>query len=267
MPEIINSLFGRARNDMSPSGEPTEIDNTPAAAVAVEPVDPQAIDVEQDEPETVAPTGDATEDVAEDFDDDVEDDDVESPADADAEKASDDTADAVESDDDADDQADEDEADEATAEVDADEADDEDGAVAEEDEPVAAESDDAPAVAETDEVDADETEPVAEAAETRPAAGARGNTTLGDGVVAKIVNLVAAKTDGVHGLDSEGTSVAVDDDIATIKVSLVVEYGHPIKALAEQIRTNVIDAVEQFLGLDVAAVDVHVSDIHQPDAD
>lgn len=171
------------------------------------------------------------------------------------------TDDTVESDED---QADESDADEDTdTDEDEDEDDteaaDEDGEIAEDVEPGAAE-----VVAD----DVDQAEPVAEpaAAETRPAAGTRGSTTVGDGVVAKIVNLVARKTDGVHDLDDGGTSVENDDDVATITVSLVVEYGHPIKALAERIRTDVIEAVEQFLSLDVAAVDIHVSDIHQPAA-
>jgi uncharacterized alkaline shock family protein YloU len=108
--------------------------------------------------------------------------------------------------------------------------------------------------------------PVVVAAGTRPAAGSRGNTTVGDGVLAKVVNMVVRKADGVHCLDEEGTSVELDGDVATIKVSLVVEFGHPVKALGERIRIDVIDAVEPFLGLDVAAVDVHVTDVHLPDA-
>lgn len=107
------------------------------------------------------------------------------------------------------------------------------------------------------------TEPDAE--EARPAAGTRGTTTVGDAVVSKVVNMVAGKVDGVHRLDDEGSAVAVDAGVVTITVALVVEYGHAVKALAEQLRVDVIDAVEQFLGLDVAAVDVHVSDIHHPE--
>ena len=71
----------------------------------------------------------------------------------------------------------------------------------------------------------------------------------------------------MHSIDDEGISVEADGDIATIRISLVVEYGHPIRALAERVRTDVIEAVEQFFSLDVAAVDIHVSDIHQPAAD
>ncbi len=127
------------------------------------------------------------------------------------------------------------------------------------------EADDAPeaVVTETAEDDAAEAEP----AETRAAADTRGSTTVGDGVVAKIVTMVAGKAEGVHSLSAEGISVDVEGDVATIKVSLVVEFGHAIKAVAGQIRTDVIEAVEQFLGLDVEVVDVHVADIHLPDAD
>jgi uncharacterized alkaline shock family protein YloU len=142
------------------------------------------------------------------------------------------------------------------------------------DAPVAVEADveeeaEAPVVAEAEADDVETVplvEPAAEpvAAETRPAAGTRGTITVGEGVAAKVVNVVAGKVDGVHSIDDGGISVEVDDGIATIKVSLVVEYGHAIKALAEQIRVDVIEAVEQLLGLDVAAVDVHVSDIHLP---
>jgi uncharacterized alkaline shock family protein YloU len=70
----------------------------------------------------------------------------------------------------------------------------------------------------------------------------------------------------VHSLAADGISVEVDGDVATIKVSLVIEFGHAVKALAEQVRTDVIEAVEQFLNFDVAAVDVHISDIHLPTA-
>lgn len=118
---------------------------------------------------------------------------------------------------------------------------------------------------ETEAGEIDQTEPVT--TETRADAADRGNTTVEDGVVAKIVTMLAGKAEGVHNLDDEGISVDVDDDGATIKVSLVLEFGHAVKAVAEQIRISVIEAVEGLLGLDVTAVDVRVTDVHLPDAD
>ncbi|HJQ47474.1 MAG TPA: Asp23/Gls24 family envelope stress response protein [Amycolatopsis sp.] len=119
--------------------------------------------------------------------------------------------------------------------------------------------------AQSDTVESDEA-PAPVAAETRPAAGTRGSTTVGDGVVAKLVSMVARKADGVHDLDDDGVVVAVDGGVATLKVSLVLLFGHTVNTVAEEIRIAVIDAVEQYLGLDVAAVDVNVTDIQLPNA-
>lgn len=118
-----------------------------------------------------------------------------------------------------------------------------------------------------DDVENTETGDDSSEVEARSPAGVRGNTTVGDGVVSKVVNMVARKADGVHRLDDEDSSVTVEADVATIRIALVVEYGHAVRALAEQVRIDVVDAVEQVLGLDVAAVDVHVGDIHHPEAD
>lgn len=101
--------------------------------------------------------------------------------------------------------------------------------------------------------------------EARPEAGTRGNTTVSDAVVAKVVTMVAGEVDGVHRLDDEDSEVAVDGRVAMIRISLVVEYGQAVTALARQIRTDVINAVEEGLGLDVASVDIHVGDIHVAD--
>ncbi|MFD1049873.1 Asp23/Gls24 family envelope stress response protein [Kibdelosporangium lantanae] len=90
--------------------------------------------------------------------------------------------------------------------------------------------------------------------------------TVEDAVVVKVVNLVVGKVEGVHSVAEDGILVSLDGDVATVKVSLVVEFGQAIKALAARIRTDVVEAVEEFLGFDVAAVDVHVSDVHLPTA-
>ena len=113
-----------------------------------------------------------------------------------------------------------------------------------------------------EETDVDQTA----AAEARPESGTRGNTTVSDAVVSKVVTMVAGEVDGVHRLDDEDSEVAVDGRVAMIRISLVVEYGQAVTALARRIRTDVIDAVEEGLGLDVASVDIHVGDIHTQEA-
>jgi uncharacterized alkaline shock family protein YloU len=229
MSEIMNTFFDRSRNDVTTAQEATGTTTIDVAQTGtIEPED-EAPSIEDAEL-TDAESADDTE-----FDDAADDDT------ADDDTADDDTASDI--DDTGDDTGDE--------AVGAAEVTDEDG-VAE------------PA----DAVDVAPAEPVAvaAAAEARPAAGTRGTTTVGDGIVSKVANMVARKVEGVYRLDDEDSSVTVDADVVTIRIALVVEYGHAVKALAEQVRTDVIDAVEQFLGLDVAAVDVHVSDIHLPEA-
>jgi uncharacterized alkaline shock family protein YloU len=108
---------------------------------------------------------------------------------------------------------------------------------------------------------------VDETAQARPEAGTRGSTTVSDAVVTKVVTMVAGEVDGVHHLDDGDSEVAVDGGVAMIRISLVVEYGHAVTALAKHIRTDVIDAVEEGLGLDVASVDIHVGDIHVGDTE
>ncbi|HVK21825.1 MAG TPA: hypothetical protein VM677_10740, partial [Actinokineospora sp.] len=69
----------------------------------------------------------------------------------------------------------------------------------------------------------------------------QGDLDRGDGVVTKVVNLVARKVEGVYALD-EAVSDEVDGGVATIKVALVVEFGHAVNAVAEQVRVSVIES-------------------------
>jgi uncharacterized alkaline shock family protein YloU len=50
-------------------------------------------------------------------------------------------------------------------------------------------------------------------------------------------------------------------------VSVVVEYGAPVVSVSEQIRENIIAAVEHGTGLEVVSVDVSVTDVHLPEDD
>lgn len=229
MSDVINSIFGRAQNE-TPSSESYEYGTTATDTVdAVETVDADAT-----EPETSEPAEDTAE--AE-----VEDDAAEVADDEEAvseEDSAEETEEAAES---------EQDTEEAVSE-----------------EPEEAE---APVVVE-EEAEAPVAVAVVEETEEagRPAAGSRGSTTVADGVVSKIVIRVARAAEGVHELDEAGTSVEVDGEVATIAVTLVVEFGRAVKTLAEQIRVQVIEAVEEYLGLEVASVDVHVADIHFPEA-
>ena len=115
-----------------------------------------------------------------------------------------------------------------------------------------------------------------------------GDTTIADGVVAKIAGMAAREVPGVFAMGnaarraisgltnrvtggtgqasvSNGVSVEKGESQTSIAVSVVVEYGASIVTVSEQIRDNVIRAVEFGTGLEVVAVDVDVTDVHLPD--
>ncbi len=115
----------------------------------------------------------------------------------------------------------------------------------------------------------------------------RGDTTIADGVVAKIAGLAAREVPGVHAMGnaarraignlaqrvpgstrpsvSGGVSVEKGEREAAIDITVVVEHGAPVVTVSEQIRENVISAVEHGTGLAVVSVDVNVTDVHLPD--
>ena len=66
---------------------------------------------------------------------------------------------------------------------------------------------------------------------------------------------------------SNGVSVQKGESQATVDLSVVIEYGASIVTVGDQIRENVIRAVEFGTGLEVVSVDVNVTDVHLPDED
>lgn len=117
-----------------------------------------------------------------------------------------------------------------------------------------------------------------------------GDTTMADTVVAKIAGIATREVPGVFAMGNaarraignlqqripgggsqssvtSGVSVEKGDREAAVDVSVVVEYGASIVTVSEQIRENVIRAVEHGTGLQVVSVDVNVSDVHLPDED
>jgi len=115
----------------------------------------------------------------------------------------------------------------------------------------------------------------------------KGETTVADEVVEKVAGIAARKVDGVHDLggdasrlfntvrerigfgessDGRGISVKLTGRAARIAVTLVVAYGHPVYGVADQVRKDVGDAVENMLGIEVTEVNIIVDDVHVPDA-
>ena len=123
-----------------------------------------------------------------------------------------------------------------------------------------------------------------------PLQSERGATTIGDGVVAKIVGIAAQEVEGVQpgggtaraiggfldsvprprsgagsGSQTRGVSVEVGAEEAAADLSLAVEYGRPIPRTTEAVRNNVINRVETLTGLRVTEVNITVNDVLFPE--
>ncbi|MEU7643745.1 Asp23/Gls24 family envelope stress response protein [Streptomyces huasconensis] len=119
--------------------------------------------------------------------------------------------------------------------------------------------------------------------------GSRGRTTIADGVVEKIAGLAARDVEGVHAMGgglartfgavrdrvpgggtksvTRGVKAEVGEVQTALDLEIVVEYGVPITDVAQDVRENVIGAVERMTGLEVVEVNIAVSDVKLPDED
>ncbi|MFC4611550.1 Asp23/Gls24 family envelope stress response protein [Streptomyces maoxianensis] len=116
--------------------------------------------------------------------------------------------------------------------------------------------------------------------------GARGRTTIADGVVEKIAGMAARDVVGVHAMGSgvsrafgaarervpgtsksvsRGVKVEVGEVQTAIDLEIVIDYGVSITDVAGAVRESVISAVEWMTGLEVVEVNIAVSDVKLPD--
>jgi uncharacterized alkaline shock family protein YloU len=120
----------------------------------------------------------------------------------------------------------------------------------------------------------------------------RGATSISDSVVSKIAGIAAQEVEGVQmgggstpavggflssmipsavsggGSSSgapagatRGVSVEVGEIEAAVDLTMAVEYGKSIPQIAEAVRRNVINRVENLVGLRVTEVNITVSDV------
>lgn len=113
----------------------------------------------------------------------------------------------------------------------------------------------------------------------------RGGTTIQDTVVSKISGIAAQEVEGIRmgggasqaasgligsitgnaGGQTRGVNVEVGQEEAAIDLTLTAEYGKSIPQLSEAVRKNVINRVENLVGLRVAEVNIEVGNIYFPD--
>ncbi|WP_028799166.1 Asp23/Gls24 family envelope stress response protein [Streptomyces sp. 142MFCol3.1] len=114
--------------------------------------------------------------------------------------------------------------------------------------------------------------------------GSRGRTTIADGTVAKIAGMAARDVPGVHSMGdgfargmgamrermpgaggksvTSGVKVEVGEVQTAVDLEIVVEYGVSIIEVADDVRENVIAAIERMTGLEVVEVNIAVGDVH-----
>src|SRR5215217_2117546 len=113
----------------------------------------------------------------------------------------------------------------------------------------------------------------------------RGGTRIEDSVVAKIAGIAAQEVEGVRmgggttqaiggilssvtgggaGGQSRGISVEVGTVETAVDLTMTVEYGKPVPQIAEAVRRNVINRVENLVGLNVTEVNISVNDVFFP---
>jgi uncharacterized alkaline shock family protein YloU len=115
-----------------------------------------------------------------------------------------------------------------------------------------------------------------------------GNTTISDAVVSQVAGIAAQEVEGVQmgggaaaavggflqsvtgtvtgssaggGNYTRGVSVEVGEEEAAVDLTMAIEYGKSIPEITEAVRRNVINHVENLLGLRVAEVNISVNDV------
>jgi len=115
---------------------------------------------------------------------------------------------------------------------------------------------------------------------------ASGTTTIVDPVVAKIAGIAAREVPGVFALGggaarvvgairdaigttdlSQGVKVEVGETQVAADVTIVVEYPLPLQQVADQVRAAVAAAITDLIGMEVAEINVTVTDVHIPGDD
>lgn len=105
----------------------------------------------------------------------------------------------------------------------------------------------------------------------------RGRTFISDEVVSVITRIAVEQVEGIHSIGepslrnlisrlgrSHGVEAEVGMKEAAVDVEVVVEFGYPIKEVAQTLRRHVIETIESMTGRRVVEVDVHVVDVFIP---
>jgi uncharacterized alkaline shock family protein YloU len=92
---------------------------------------------------------------------------------------------------------------------------------------------------------------------------------MGGGSTQAVGGLLSSVTGGSSGSGSptRGISVEVGEVEAAVDATLTVAYGRSIPQVAEAVRRNIVNRVENLLGLRVTEVNIAVNDVFFPEAE
>ncbi len=115
----------------------------------------------------------------------------------------------------------------------------------------------------------------------------RGNTTISPAVISQVAGIAAQEVEKVQmgggavaavggflqsvssgggsASSTRGVSVEVGEEEATIDLTMAVEYGVSIPQITEAVRRNVVNRVENLVGLRVTEVNITVNDVQFPE--
>ncbi len=105
-----------------------------------------------------------------------------------------------------------------------------------------------------------------------------GNVNIADDVVGVIASIAAAEIEGISALSgtlsddvmemigkknmNKGVHVTLNDNVAVVDLTVVVDYGTKIHEVSVQVQENVKTAIESMTGISVSGVNVSVEGIH-----
>ncbi len=113
----------------------------------------------------------------------------------------------------------------------------------------------------------------------------RGNTLIQAGVVSKVASDAAQEIEGVRmgggasqaassllggitggsgGSRTRGVSVEVGEVEAAVDLMMTVEHGKPVPQISEAVRRNVVNRIENLVGLRATEVNITVADVFFP---
>ena len=111
-----------------------------------------------------------------------------------------------------------------------------------------------------------------------------GKTVIEDSVVAKVAGIAVREIDGVYAVGggaarmmgavrdaigstdlSQGVSVEVGEKQVAADVLLVAESPVPLQDLSDRVRRAMATAITDLVGMEVAEINVTISDVHVPD--